>query len=89
MNDTTLRIKVRSAKRLDQAMTFRGRSNRGLALETGIHRSTIGHLRSGHRNRAAYDDAIRIAEALGMPTDYLFAPETTPTPTSAATRSNP
>lgn len=89
MNDTTLRIKVRSAKRLDQAMTFRGRSNRGLALETGIHRSTIGHLRSGRRNRAAYGDAIRIAEALAMPTDYLFTPETTPTPTPAATRANP
>lgn len=87
MNDTTLRIKVRSANRLDQAMTFRGRSNRGLALTTGIHRSTIGHLRSGRRNRIAYDDAIRIAEALDMPTDYLFTPETTPTP--AATRTNP
>lgn len=75
MTDTTLRAKVLSATRLADAMRFRGLSNRGLAARTGLHRSTIGHLRTGARNRIGYLDAIRIAEALDMPTAQLFVAE--------------
>ena len=75
MTPHTLHVKLRSAKRLDEAMTFRGLTNRGLAARTGIHRSTIAHWRSGRRTRAGYTDALKIAEALDMPTEHLFVPE--------------
>ena len=70
-----LRVKVQSAQRLDEAMKFRGYTNRTLAARTGVHRSSIAHWRSGRRNRTDFATALRISEALDMPTGYLFAPE--------------
>ena len=77
MTPHTLHVKLRSAKRLDEAMTFRGLTNRGLAARTGIHRSTIAHWRSGQRKALNFTDALKIAGVLDMPTGYLFVPEVT------------
>ena len=65
---------VRSPAALAQAMSYRGYSVRSLAVAVGANRSTIGHLRSGHRRSCEPVLAARIAAALQMPIDFLFVP---------------
>ena len=77
MTTTTLRVRVKSAGLLDEAMRFRGVSNRTLAARTGIHRASIAHWRSGQRKALNFTDALKIAGVLDMPTGYLFVPEVT------------
>ena len=64
---------VRSPAALAQAMTFRNYSVRTLAKAVGVNRSTIGHLRSGERRNCDAELAKRIAAAVQMPLDFLFA----------------
>lgn len=63
---------VRSPDALAQAMTYRNYSVRKLAEAVGVHRSTIGHLRSGARRNCDPETAKRIAAAVQMPIDFLF-----------------
>ncbi|WP_321170152.1 helix-turn-helix transcriptional regulator [Roseateles chitinivorans] len=57
-------IRLRAAK---------GWSQEALALESGLHRTFVGHLERLHRN-ASIDNVERLARALGVPIRDLFAP---------------
>lgn len=54
----------------------RGLSHAGLAREAGCSKSFIDHLAVGRKTGASPELAERIAEALSVPLDVLFVPET-------------
>lgn len=57
---------------LARYMSYRGFSVRTLADRTGVHRSTIGHLRSGKRATCSPQAAKAICRVLDLPVDMLF-----------------
>lgn len=65
-------VQLISHQALAVYMEHRDFSVRSLADRTGIHRSTIGHLRSGRRRNINKDDAKKIARALDCPVEALF-----------------
>ncbi len=67
-----LDVRLISHQALAQYMSYRGLSVRELAFRTGIHRATIGHLRSGGRTTCTPENARAIAKALDVPVDLLF-----------------
>ena len=67
-----LDVRLISHEALASYMTYRGYSVRELAMRTGIHRATIGHLRSGGRKTCSPENARSIAKALDVPVDMLF-----------------
>ena len=70
-------VRLISSDALDNYMTFRGISNRELAIKCGSekHRSTISLLRCGNRNTCGPDIARKIEKALGAPPNSLFLAE--------------
>jgi transcriptional regulator with XRE-family HTH domain len=67
-----LDVRIISHEALASYMSYRGLSVRELAMKTGIHRATIGHLRSGGRHTCTPESARAIAKALDVPVDILF-----------------
>lgn len=67
-----LDVRLISHEALASYMSYRGLSVRELAMRTGIHRATIGHLRSGERTTCTPHNARAIAKALDVPTEALF-----------------
>lgn len=65
-------MKLRDAHMLRQYMDYKGVTIRELAMSSGVHRSTIGHLSSGARNTASPETARKIEEALACPPGLLF-----------------
>lgn len=66
--------RLRSPQALHDAMNFAGLTIRELAAACGSprHRSTIGHLSSGGRNRCSVHLAGRIERVLRLPRYSLF-----------------
>lgn len=69
-----LEVRLRSAQALQDAMKFGGLNVRELAEACGSprHRSAIGHLHSGARNRCSPALAARIERVLRIPPHSLF-----------------
>lgn len=69
-----LEVRLRSPQALQDAMYFARLNVRELAAACGkqSYRSTIGHLRSGHRNRCSPHLAARIEHVLRLPPHSLF-----------------
>jgi len=59
---------------LRATMARRGFSMSRLARYAGCSKSMVGHLASGHKTSCTPDLAVRIAEALDVPTELLFMP---------------
>jgi len=72
IQDWRLDVRLISHLALAQYMEHRDYSVRSLADRTGLHRSTIGHLRSGFRRNINSRDAKKIAKALDCPVNALF-----------------
>ncbi|GGH93964.1 hypothetical protein ACFFGR_09530 [Arthrobacter liuii] len=60
---------VRTLTEAVQLVLIRKRS------KASINKSTIGHLRSGHRNTVNHDVALAIAELFNLPANALFTPK--------------
>lgn len=60
---------------LRMALGFKHISYRELALKTGVSKSTIGNLASGHAIICNPETAASIARGLAMPTEQLFVLE--------------
>lgn len=90
----SVRYTLRDLETFQKIMESPGRgvrySVRQLARASGVSRSQVGHLRSGQRDSLEEDQAVAIAEALGVKVLVLFVPppslpqgrtgnETTPT----------
>lgn len=60
---------------LRMALRFKHTSYRQLSLKTGVSKSTIGNLASGHALICNPETASAIARGLGMPTEDLFVLE--------------
>lgn len=67
-----LDVRLISHEALASYMSCRDISVRELAMRTGIHRSTIGHLRSGKRATCTPQTARAISKALDVPVNVLF-----------------
>lgn len=69
-----LEARLRSPQALHDAMEFAGMTIRELAAACGNprHRSSIGHLSSGSRNRCSVHLAGRIERVLRLPRYSLF-----------------
>jgi transcriptional regulator with XRE-family HTH domain len=62
---------VRTLTEAVQLVLIRNRS------KASITKSTIGNLRSGHRNTVNHDVALAIAELFNLPANALFTPRVT------------
>lgn len=65
-------LRLISNQALASYMRFRKTSVRDLARRSGVHRATIGHLRSGARSTCSLENALRIAAALDTDPNTLF-----------------
>lgn len=66
------RIQKRFGARVRELRLERGMSQEKLALEAGLDRTYIVSVESGRRN-VSLVNIVRIAKALGVPTQELFA----------------
>lgn len=69
-----LEMRLKDRRVLAEFMAYKHLTVRELAARTGISRSLIGHLRSGHRNTCKAEAARLIEEKLGAPPGLLFEP---------------
>ncbi|MCD4535683.1 helix-turn-helix transcriptional regulator [Nocardioides sp. cx-169] len=67
-----LDMKLKSRDVLRQYMKFRGVNVRQLAEQSGVSRSTVGHLHSGKRKGCRPEAATAIEAALQAPPGLLF-----------------
>lgn len=63
-------------------------SIRTLADASGVKQGVIEKLLTGRQRTADVDDAIALAEALGVAINPLFAPPSSPNPSRSARKSN-
>ena len=70
-------MRLTSPEMLRATMDRRNFSMARLARYAGCSKSMIGHLCSGHKTTCTPSLAIRIAEALDVPTELLFVPSLT------------
>lgn len=63
-----------SPEMLRATMDRRGFTLARLARYAGCSKSMVGHLVTGHKKSCTPDLAVRIAEALDVPTELLFLP---------------
>ena len=67
-------MRLTSAEMLRATMARRSFSMARLARYAGCSKSMVGHLASGHKATCTPELAVRIAEALDVPTELLFVP---------------
>lgn len=70
-------MRVISPVALQQYIRFRDLSYQELGDKSDNSKSLIGHLATGRRVNTSPDRARRIAKALDVPIEVLFAPEVT------------
>ncbi|WP_434744797.1 helix-turn-helix domain-containing protein [Streptomyces sp. A-14] len=63
-------------------------SVRSLAEASGVGQGVVEKLLTGRQRTADVDDAIAIAEALGVAINPLFAPPSSPNPKRTSLKSN-
>lgn len=68
-------MRVSSAEMLHATMKRRDFSMARLARYAGCSKSMIGHLTTGHKKTCSPELAERIAEALDVPLELLFVPQ--------------
>ncbi|MET9445442.1 helix-turn-helix transcriptional regulator [Streptomyces sp. NPDC006610] len=64
-------------------------SIRALAEASGVKRGVIEKLLNGTQRTADVDDAVALAEALGVSINPLFAPPASPEPSQTSRHSTP
>jgi transcriptional regulator with XRE-family HTH domain len=67
-------MRLQSGEILRAFMRQRGISERTLARYAGCSRAMVGHLLHGRKTTCSPQLAVKIAEALSVPLEALFAP---------------
>lgn len=70
-------MRLSSPEMLRATMARRNFSMARLARYAGCSKSMVGHLVTGHKSTCTPELAIRISEALDVPTELLFVSSTT------------